>query len=103
MTLLSPRLLDSALHDRGKTWIEEQFVKSLLGAGIVAPRVHAQSAPDWGGPVLDTHLHLRKDADACFVHMQGCGVTNAILLTARPIRTGRNRKWNIARVASRGR
>jgi predicted TIM-barrel fold metal-dependent hydrolase len=58
-----------------------QFVKSLLAAGIVAPYVHAQSAPDWGGPVLDTHLHLRRDADACFTHMQGCGVTNAILLT----------------------
>jgi uncharacterized protein len=58
-----------------------QFVKSLLGAASVAPFVHAQSAPDWGCPVLDTHLHLRRDADACFTHMQGCGVTNAILLT----------------------
>ncbi len=58
-----------------------QFVKSLLAAGIVAPWVHAQSAPDWGGPVLDTHLHLRRDADACYTHLQGCGVTNAILLT----------------------
>jgi predicted TIM-barrel fold metal-dependent hydrolase len=53
----------------------------MLGAGAVAPFVRAQSAPDWGGPVLDTHLHLRKNADACFTHMQGCGVTNAILLT----------------------
>jgi uncharacterized protein len=58
-----------------------QFVKSLLGAAFVTPYVHAQSAPDWGCPVLDTHLHLRRDADACFTHMQGCGVTNAILLT----------------------
>ena len=58
-----------------------RFVKCLLGAGVIAPYVHAQPAPDWGGPVLDTHLHLRKDADACFTHMQGCGVTNAILLT----------------------
>ena len=31
--------------------------------------------------MLDTHLHLRADADACFTHMQGCGVTNAVLLT----------------------
>ncbi len=58
-----------------------RFVKSLLAAGLIAPRVQAQSAPDWGGPVLDTHLHLRKDADSCITHMQGCGVTNAILLT----------------------
>ena len=58
-----------------------QFVKSLLAAGLIAPRVQAQSAPDWGGPVLDTHLHLRKDADSCLTHMQGCGVTHVILLT----------------------
>jgi predicted TIM-barrel fold metal-dependent hydrolase len=31
--------------------------------------------------VRDTHLHLRRDADACFTHIQGCGVTNAVLLT----------------------
>jgi predicted TIM-barrel fold metal-dependent hydrolase len=35
----------------------------------------------WGGPVLDTHLHLRRDPDSCWVHMQGCGVTHAVLLT----------------------
>jgi predicted TIM-barrel fold metal-dependent hydrolase len=35
----------------------------------------------WGGPVLDTHLHLRRDADSCFTHIQGCGVTHAVLLT----------------------
>ena len=58
-----------------------RFVKSLLTAGLIAPRVQAQSAPDWGAPVLDTHLHLRKDAASCLTHMQGCGVTNAILLT----------------------
>ena len=58
-----------------------RFVKSLLAVGPIAKFVEAQSAPDWGGPTLDTHLHLRKDADACFTHMQGCGVSNAILLT----------------------
>jgi len=31
--------------------------------------------------VLDTHLHLRANADSCFAHIQGCGVTNAVLLT----------------------
>jgi predicted TIM-barrel fold metal-dependent hydrolase len=33
---------------------------------------------------LDTHLHLRRDPDACFTHIQGCGVTNAVLLTSAP-------------------
>jgi len=31
--------------------------------------------------VLDTHLHLRPNADACYTHMLGCGVTHAVLLT----------------------
>lgn len=58
------------------------FVKAALGAGAAAPYLQAQPAAEWGSPVLDTHLHLRKDADACFAHMQGCGVTHAILLTS---------------------
>src|SRR5437868_7526258 len=57
------------------------FLKSVVSAGVVAPYVHAQPAPDWGGPVLDTHLHLRGNPDSCFTHIQGCGVSNAILLT----------------------
>ena len=31
--------------------------------------------------MVDTHLHLRRDPDACFTHMQGCGVSHAVLLT----------------------
>ena len=59
-----------------------QFVKSLLAAGIAAPRPFAGTVcARLGWPVLDTHLHLRRDADACFTHMQGCGVTHAVLLT----------------------
>jgi hypothetical protein len=46
-----------------------EFLKTALAAAIV---------PDF---VLDTHLHLRADPDACFTHMQGCGVTHAVLLT----------------------
>lgn len=57
------------------------FLKASVAAGSVC-NLFSQSEPDWGGPVLDTHLHLRNDADACFTHMQGCGVTNAVLLTS---------------------
>ena len=60
------------------------FVQAVLAATPVS-RLVAQTTPPpeslWGGPVLDTHLHLRRDADSCFTHIQGCGVTNAILLT----------------------
>jgi predicted TIM-barrel fold metal-dependent hydrolase len=31
--------------------------------------------------VVDTHLHLRREASACETHMAGCGVTHAVLLT----------------------
>src|SRR5436190_8065926 len=46
-----------------------------------APQLRVQFDASWGGPVLDTHLHLRANADACYTHMQGCGVTHAVLLT----------------------
>ena len=48
---------------------------------MAASRLWSQRDFTWGGPVLDTHLHLRRDPDACFTHIRGCGVTNAVLLT----------------------
>jgi hypothetical protein len=57
------------------------FLKTILPTVAAAQYASAQSDLLWGGPVLDTHLHLRADADACFTHMKGCGVTNAVLLT----------------------
>jgi uncharacterized protein len=60
------------------------FLKATLAAAA-APGLWSQSESAggqmWGGPVLDTHLHLRREPDACYTHMQGCGVTNAVLLT----------------------
>jgi predicted TIM-barrel fold metal-dependent hydrolase len=56
------------------------FLKTSVTA-LAVGKCFSQSEQDWGGPVLDTHLHLRKDPDACFTHIQGCGVTNAVLLT----------------------
>lgn len=58
--------------------------RSFLGAALAgAPAIKLFSQPQWtwGGPVLDTHLHLRSDPDSCFTHIQGSGVTNAVLLT----------------------
>lgn len=53
----------------------------VLASTAVAATLDAQSKPTWGGPVLDTHLHLRPNPDDCYTHMQGCGVTHAVLLT----------------------
>ncbi len=57
------------------------FLQSILPAAAAVQGLKAEGEVSWGGPVLDTHLHLRSDADACFTHMRGCGVTNAVLLT----------------------
>jgi predicted TIM-barrel fold metal-dependent hydrolase len=56
------------------------FLKATLAATVIRG-VRAQAVPIWPNPVLDTHLHLRAEPDACFTHMQGCGVTHAVLLT----------------------
>ena len=55
------------------------FLKSAVAAAV--PLAWSQPEIAWGGRVLDTHLHLRREADSCFTHMQGCGVTHAVLLT----------------------
>jgi predicted TIM-barrel fold metal-dependent hydrolase len=60
-----------------------ELLKATLAA-FAAADLLSQPQLLWGGPVLDTHLHLRPDPDACFTHMQGCGVTNAVLLTRAP-------------------
>jgi predicted TIM-barrel fold metal-dependent hydrolase len=60
--------------------LRRSFLKAALAATVIRG-ARAQGAPVWPNPVLDTHLHLRADPDACFTHMQGCGVTHAVLLT----------------------
>jgi hypothetical protein len=56
------------------------FLKGTLAAEAVQS-LWAEPGSMWGGPVLDTHLHLRRDPDSCSTHIQGCGVRNAVLLT----------------------
>ncbi len=52
-----------------------------IAAAAAVPLGHAQTVPMWGSPVLDIHLHLRRDADSNATHMDGCGVSNAVLLS----------------------
>ena len=58
--------------------------REFLGAGISAATItalQAQTTSEWGGSILDIHFHLRQGLDANMTHMNGCGVTNAVLLT----------------------
>jgi predicted TIM-barrel fold metal-dependent hydrolase len=44
-------------------------------------RAQNAASSEWGGPILDIHSHLRQGLDANITHMEGCGVTKAVLLT----------------------
>jgi predicted TIM-barrel fold metal-dependent hydrolase len=48
-----------------------------------ASRVNGQSPPagEWGAQVLDIHLHPRATVEANLLHLDGAGVTRAVLLT----------------------
>jgi predicted TIM-barrel fold metal-dependent hydrolase len=57
--------------------------RQFLGAAAVGAMAHplpAQRSDEWGGPVLDIHLHFKPN-DANFEHIEGPGVTVANLLT----------------------
>jgi predicted TIM-barrel fold metal-dependent hydrolase len=56
-----------------------QFIS--VAAAASATSLLAQQTYEWGGPVLDIHLHLRPDGESNFAHIEGSGVTRAVLLT----------------------
>lgn len=41
-------------------------------------------ASEWGGPVVDCHHHPRRTAEANTAHLDGAGLTNAMLLARAP-------------------
>jgi uncharacterized protein len=54
----------------------------ISGAAIgAAGSLLAQQSDEWGGPALDIHLHLRPDGESNLAHINGSGVTKAVLLT----------------------
>lgn len=77
MTRIGGAALDTL---RGIAMQRRTFLK-MAAAAPAAQLAWTRPELEWGGPVLDTHLHLRRDADSCFTHIEGCGVTNAVLLT----------------------
>lgn len=56
-----------------------QFTKALA-AVLPAAALTAQSTDEWGGPIVDCHHHLRRTPEANITHMDGCGVSNAMVL-----------------------
>lgn len=58
-----------------------EFTLAAAAASGWAKTGLAQQRGEWGGPVLDIHLHLREDGESNVAHMTGSGVTKAVLLT----------------------
>src|SRR6202162_438270 len=52
-----------------------------IAAAAALSRADAQSTSEWGGPVLDIHLHPRRQEGGELDHINGSGVTKAVLLT----------------------
>jgi predicted TIM-barrel fold metal-dependent hydrolase len=55
------------------------FLSHALAASSAA-MLNAQETPDWGGAVIDIHLHPKSDADGEVKHMAGSGVSKAVIL-----------------------
>ena len=57
------------------------FLKSAAVVASVSP-LHAQdtSSSEWGGPVVDCHHHLRRTLEANLLHLDGAGLSGAVVL-----------------------
>jgi hypothetical protein len=56
--------------------------RAAVSAAVPACVAQTASPGPWGGPVLDLHFHMRPTLEANLAHLDGCGVSNANLLTS---------------------
>ena len=54
-----------------------KFVETLTAIG---PLSAMAASNEWGGSIVDCHHHLRRTADSNVAHLDGCGVSNAMVL-----------------------
>jgi predicted TIM-barrel fold metal-dependent hydrolase len=59
-----------------------QFARVIGGAvsASIAGRAQPPSQGEWGSPVVDCHHHLRRTPEANIAHLDGSGLTNAMVL-----------------------
>ena len=85
MKHIAARVQPEDCDSRNRGPMNRRVFLQTVAAGASAPRLVGQDmpsdVPDWGGPVLDVHLH-GKGAGGEWAHMQGCGVSHAQLLTS---------------------
>jgi predicted TIM-barrel fold metal-dependent hydrolase len=58
--------------------LRRRFIQSVVASAAV-PWSEAADSP-WGNPVLDIHLHPRRENAAEVDHLEGAGVRKAVLL-----------------------
>jgi predicted TIM-barrel fold metal-dependent hydrolase len=56
-----------------------QFAMAAAAAGSAGLQAQTSSS-EWGGPVVDCHHHARKSPEANTAHLDGAGISNAMLL-----------------------
>jgi uncharacterized protein len=59
------------------------FLKGISASAALSILKAQPAEPDitWGGPVRDMHFHMRATPEQNVAHLDGCGVSNATLLT----------------------
>ncbi len=65
------------------TYKRRAFLKGVSASAALAllKAQPAGSDANWGGPVRDMHFHMRATPELNIAHLDGCGVSNATLLT----------------------
>src|SRR5438445_5101495 len=57
------------------------FVRQAAASAAAVTLRGQEAAPnEWGGPVVDCHHHFRRTPEANIAHLDGSGVSNAMLL-----------------------
>jgi uncharacterized protein len=57
------------------------FIRNIAAVASALPLVAQEtSRSEWGGPVVDCHHHLRRTPEANIAHLDGSGLSNAMVL-----------------------
>lgn len=67
------------------------FIRTVVATASALPLV-GQRGSEWGGAVVDCHHHMRRTPEANIAHLDGSGISNAMLL-ARDNSAGEVAAW----------
>jgi len=56
------------------------FLQTAAAISALPVAGQQTSAGEWGGPVVDCHHHLRRTPEANVAHLEGSGISNAMIL-----------------------